>query len=69
MLGNPTTVLPIFQKYRHPEKCYTLEVREVPWLEVSSGGSRKIISETPKSIDNTSNEVVEEQLRSLGYKR
>lgn len=68
MLGNPTTVLPMFQKYRHPERCYTLEVREVPWLEVNTGSRRKIIPETPKNIVDSSEEVIEEQLRSLGYK-
>ena len=55
-------------KYGHPIGVYQSELRIVPWLEINNGNRRDIYSEKPIGVEEADDEVVEEQLKALGYK-
>lgn len=55
-------------KYGHPIGVYQSELRIVPWLEINNGNRRDIYSQKPVGVEEADDEVVEEQLKALGYK-
>lgn len=68
MLGNPSYTFPRRTKYTHPREVYVPELRVVPWLCINSNDRRKIVSEPPEPVEEVSEEIVNERLKTLGYK-
>jgi hypothetical protein len=67
MLGNPSGLF-LPKKYQHKREYYVPELRKVPFLEINSTTRRDIISEEPMSVQESNRDVVDEQLKALGYR-
>ena len=57
------------EQFEHPGHVWVPELRIVPWLEIESGQRRKIVSEPPNKSERVDDELVEQHLKSLGYKQ
>jgi hypothetical protein len=67
MLGERITPI-TSKKIGHHQNVYTKEALFVPWLEVENGSRREIIEEDPIGFDRIDDEIINEQLKALGYK-
>jgi hypothetical protein len=52
----------------HPKYKYFNELREVPWLRVSSNTRREVYEEEPVESVAVDDNVIEKRLKALGYK-
>lgn len=66
MLGNTSSVV-LPHQYGHRPNAYLPELRLVPWLVLEAQSRRTIRAEEPIGSDAVDEEVVEENLRALGY--
>lgn len=56
------------QRWEHPRGVRTAELCVVPWIEFDNGSRKQVKAEPPKGHEPTNEEIVENRLRSLGYK-
>lgn len=68
LIGEKTIYTPNPTKGGHHREIYVPELRVVPWLVVESDERPEIITEQPVENDTISDEIVNQRLRSLGYK-
>jgi hypothetical protein len=66
LLGERLSPFPL-RAYGHPNGVYVDELVEVPWLVHQNGERREVVAEEPMEQDDIEDEVLEEQLRNLGY--
>lgn len=55
------------QKYGHPKDLPAPSLTTVPWIDVPCDTRRRIISDPPKSDENTNAKIVDDRLQALGY--
>jgi hypothetical protein len=68
LIGEKVIYRPSPTKIGHHKEIYVPELRVVPWLAVESDERPEIITEQPVENDMVSDEIVNQKLRSLGYK-
>ncbi|ESP90012.1 hypothetical protein [Candidatus Halobonum tyrrellensis] len=66
MFGERASPLPI-REWGHPPGIWTDELVEVPWLELTNGDRRAVVSEPPDELSSEDDESVQDRLESLGY--
>jgi hypothetical protein len=67
LLGERCSPLPI-RDYGHHVGIYVEELVKVPWLVHNDGSRRDIVEEEPIAQPSEDTELINEQLRNLGYK-
>lgn len=66
MLGD--RLPPLFiESTKHPGHTYSDPLRNVPWFVIDSEERRDIRTDTPIGFDRLDEEVVEDQLKAMGY--
>lgn len=58
----------IRKRYGHPREVNIPELRKVPYFVIESESRRECFADNPIGFEKARNEVVEEQLKALGYK-
>lgn len=68
MLGERHSFIPV-RDYGHHQGIYNQQTVDVPWMTINSGERKSIEAEQPvKEKDDVHEEVINDTLRSLGYK-
>jgi hypothetical protein len=68
LLGERTSPIPV-RDWGHPLSLYAEELVSVPWVTFENGERRQVIAEAYEPDQRaTTDEIVEERLKQLGYK-
>lgn len=67
LLGDAPPTVQTDQDWKHPREVWLPELRFVPWLKISANTRREITTETPKQSKDINSEVIDKQLKALGY--
>lgn len=68
MVGERQGPLPTKKMFGHPWGVYTEELVNVPWFVMESDQRRTVTAEPPTANREYSSDLVDERLRSLGYR-
>lgn len=66
LIGERTYPIPI-QTFGHPSGLHKRKLIEVPWAEITGDERREIRADPPEAREEMTDEVIEDQLRNLGY--
>ncbi|WP_328764515.1 hypothetical protein [Haloarcula salinisoli] len=69
LLGERERPIPV-RRFGHPGGVYVDELLEVPWHVIDTGERKEIVAEEPveRSVSESDQEAVEQQLADLGYR-
>ncbi|MDZ7731071.1 MAG: hypothetical protein U5K37_09330 [Natrialbaceae archaeon] len=69
MVGERQGPIPTKTMFGHPWGVYTEELVKVPWFVIESDQRRTVTPEAPVTSESHSSDLVNERLRSLGYRQ